>query len=151
MTYKITSSGLQKAENAEVMVGHIYYMGASSSPETIVITKVEVDKIWFVRSYEAEWKGKTQPSFQFRAIVEDLISTAGNTLRKQYEQAQTRTGPFAKIEQAGTKFALDTHGSKYTFEKRYVCRYCGDDFDAPINGLSPCCQHEDYKTNQPAI
>jgi hypothetical protein len=75
--FAIDSAGLRAPQRVEVKAGHGYYMGASSSPNYALVLSVTDSQIVYATSYSLE-RVVCQ-----RWIAEDLIATAGETVKRR--------------------------------------------------------------------
>lgn len=79
--YTIGSHGLEKpeGENVSILKDRIYYLGASSSPTMIIVTRVKPDRFWY----------KSYPFNESERVIEtwigkDLIARGSRTHLKTY-------------------------------------------------------------------
>lgn len=79
--YRIGSRGLERTARADVVVGGIYAMGASSSPKLVEILSVAGDQIRYVGYGE---HGNKSPVVVQRWIGEDLIARGEQTFHERY-------------------------------------------------------------------
>ena len=79
--YRIGARGLENTATIHVTPGHIYSMGASSSPKAIRILSVTDDRIQY-RS-ESQY-GNQEPAVIERWIGEDLIARGEASFRQHY-------------------------------------------------------------------
>ena len=72
----LTASGLVQTRNAPVHAGHGYYFGGSSSPSFVLVLAVTDDSVTYCDACRLEARREQ------RWIFEDLVSRAGETMRK---------------------------------------------------------------------
>jgi hypothetical protein len=96
--FAITGSGLKKPGRIAVFPNHEYYIGASTSPEHIVVTKVTDDTIHY-RKYPYDRELRVE-----RWIGEDLIAQGTATwLRSGYVKYQPERAKRLRAVMAGKK------------------------------------------------
>ena len=93
--YVIGPGGLEKPKKTDLKPNTIHYMGASSSPSLVVVTKVSDDRIEFLND-----KGRSQG--EQRWIAEDLIYKGDATWLKKYASYVTKYDSW-KAVMPGTK------------------------------------------------
>jgi len=71
--------GLVKTAKIDLVPGHVYAMGASSSPDLITVDYVTDDKIGYHKTY-----GDSPKRFVERWIGEDLIAQGEATFKSRY-------------------------------------------------------------------
>lgn len=76
----ITAAGLVPTKRAEIHAHHGYYFGGSSTPRYTIVLAVTDDTVVHVDTY------KLDVSRTERWIFEDLVSRAGETMRKDAER-----------------------------------------------------------------
>jgi len=87
--FRIGSSGLVATEKFPLVVGRKYPMGASTSPDTILITGLSKDRISYKRyPFDASSKELVIE----RWIGEDLIAQGVSTMRRMFEDAYPGEG-----------------------------------------------------------
>lgn len=79
--------GLRSARRNEIQTGHGYYLGASSSPFYVLILSATEESIAYVNVSTLERR------VERRWIVEDLISTAGETVKRRAIDDQNNGSP----------------------------------------------------------
>lgn len=79
--YVIGAGGLKAPQTIAVQPGHVYSMGASSSPEAIRVLSVTADHIRY--RHESQYSDQ-KPMVIQRWIGEDLIATGERTFRAHY-------------------------------------------------------------------
>lgn len=99
--FVIGSAGLAAPKRAEVKAGHGYYLGASSSPNYVLVLSVTDDRITYANAYSLE--ARTEQ----RWIAEDLIARGGATMAKLASEAD---GVFAEYARARAA----SHGAPVT-------------------------------------
>ena len=77
----ITENGLVPTKRCEVLAHHGYYFGGSSSPSFVLVLAVTDDYVTYCDAYRLESRREQ------RWIFEDLATRAGETMRKNAEQA----------------------------------------------------------------
>jgi hypothetical protein len=85
--FAISSNGLRLARRTEIQAGHGYYLGASSSPFYVLVLGVTEESIAYVNASTLERR------VERRWIVEDLISTAGETVKRRAIDDQNNGSP----------------------------------------------------------
>lgn len=86
--------GVVAAESVSLTKGHVYAMGASSSPDMIQIDYVTDDRIGYHRTYK--WDGKV--SVIERWIGEDLIAQGERTFKARYGVSAQRWKSMTEAE-----------------------------------------------------
>jgi hypothetical protein len=77
----LTESGLVPTKRCEVLAHHGYYFGGSSSPSFVLVLAVTDDYVTYCDARRLESRREQ------RWVFEDLVSRAGETMRKAAEQA----------------------------------------------------------------
>lgn len=114
----ITPGGLTSPKRADVKAGHGYYMGASSSPDFVLVLAMAGDMVAYCGSRDHK------RSVMARWIFEDLVSRAGETMRKDAEQTAAAAqgadtskamGRLSKQVAEMCAFRVARHGAPVTF------------------------------------
>jgi len=150
MRYSVTGNGLHSVEQCKIRPGHIYYMGASSSPSLILITRIDGETVFYMDLHAAEWghtygEGEGDKENRMESwIMQSLIVGAEHTIATQYAQTVSRMvhDPLYEIQKRATKARTAFIGGKgYEYDPRVICNYCGDDTEA-VDGRSICCESD---------
>lgn len=153
--FSITGNGLQPVGKVEIKPMHCYFMGASSSPDWVIVIKLDDKFTHYKRFSAAEWsQHEDNPDKLHRCenwIFQSLVSDATKTITKQWNAIKDVERPDDKLfyfQKEGTRREFELlDGKPYQFEPRVICNCCGDDTTVNADNRSTCCD-QDYRTNR---
>jgi hypothetical protein len=146
--YAITAKGLKRTKSVTVETGKLYWFGASSSPDIILVTATDENKFYYVRRYSAEWEEEPKVMRIEQRIGQDLIARAERTERKSAKEIRAQGYPWSERAAASSEALIG--GLTYEYHHRMICNCCGDDFEnLNENGRSECCG-SDWRENKDA-
>lgn len=138
--FALSTDGLVETRTCPVHAGHGYYMGGSSSPSFVLVLAVSDDYVTYCDTYRLEARREQ------RWIFEDLVSRAGETVRKAARQASlvvadpnTAIGRVAAQNARWCAEAVEDHGAPVVFADhdrvRFTVTADGDAYSADRYGV----------------
>lgn len=151
MRYAIAGNRLEKPLSANIEKGKVYWMGASASPDMILVTDITDKMVFYVRTYTAEWDDEPKVLRSEKWIFEDLVARAESTIRKE----ALRVAPLANSKGFDQIVYLATMnkvaivgGMAYKFNHTRICNCCGTEMSGET--CDDCGCANDYRENHSA-
>lgn len=159
MGYAIGGNGLEETKHANIEMGKVYWLGASSSPALVLVTDITEGykgrgMVHYIKVHTAETEDAPKIMRSESWIFEDLVVRAETTICKDahnisnhYRNDNSHMGQIM-VKAANSKLVY-VGGMDYIFMPWRICNCCGTEMETETT-CPDCGCSNDYRENHSA-